>query len=182
MIMIAMSMNRTAGQSIFNYVARTIGTGIAMVAAYLIWYIPDGHTAGVLVFQWLWIMLAFYPVFKMPKYIIVAILSLVTSVLIVGYELQVRKEGVKAATANGQPAYAIYILAPYRLATVACGLLVAFIWTVFPYPISESSELRKDLAVALNLMGAYYENSHETIQARVMGRAGRKDQKGMAGD
>lgn len=149
-----------------------------MIAAYIIWYIVNGHTAGVLVFQWLWIMIAFYPVFKMPKYIIVAILGLVTSVLIIGYELQVRKVGVETATANGQPAYAIYILAPYRLATVAVGLLVAFIWTIFPYPISESSELRKDLAVGLNLMSAYYENSHETIQSRVSRRAGSRDKKG----
>ena len=78
-----------------------------------------------------------YFVLKFPKMIIVAILSLVTSVLIIGYELEVRVLGVAAATANGQPAYPTYVLAPYRLACVTGGLFVAYIWTIFPYPVSE---------------------------------------------
>lgn len=125
MIMIAMSMNRTSGQSLFNFVMRVFGTAVAMVAAYIIWYIVDGKTPGVIIFLWLWITCAFYVVLKMPKFIIVGILSLVTAVLIIGYELQVGKIGVTAATANGQPAYPTYELAPYRLATVAGGLFVA---------------------------------------------------------
>lgn len=36
----------------------------------------------------------------------------------------------KLSESNGQPAYPTYELAPYRLATVAAGLFVAFIWTI----------------------------------------------------
>lgn len=64
-------------------------------------------------------------VLKIPKLAIVGILSLVTAVLIIGYELQVDKIGVAAATQNGQPAYPTYELAPFRLATVAGGIFVA---------------------------------------------------------
>ncbi len=161
------------------------------------WYIVDGKTGGVLVFLWLGIFISFYPILKvghdfpifpamlnfptqMPKFIIVAILGMITSILIIGYELQVRAIGVKAATSNGQPAYPTYILAPYRLATVAGGVLVAFIWTVFPFPISESTELRKDLATSLHLMGAYYENVHQGVRAKVSGRGGSREKKGKA--
>ena len=105
MIMVAISMTRTAGQSIFNFVLRVGGTAVAMLGSYVIWYIVVGHTAGVLVFLWLWIFCAFYVVLKMPKLVVVGILSLVTCVLTVGYELQVDKIGVQASESNGQPAY-----------------------------------------------------------------------------
>ena len=41
------------------------------------------------------------------------------------------------------------MLAPYRLATTMAGIFVAYIFTIFPYPISEGSEVRKDLGVAM---------------------------------
>lgn len=134
MIMVAISMSRTAGQSTFNFALRIVGTLIAMIGSYIIWYIVDGKTAGVIVFLWLWIACAFYFVLKFPKMVIVAILSLVTAVLVIGYELQVQKIGVVASESNGQPAYPTYELAPYRLACVTGGLFVAFIWTIVRLP------------------------------------------------
>lgn len=172
MIMVAISMTRMAGQSIFNFLGRLLGTLIAMIGAYIIWYIVDGKTGGVIVFLWLWIFLAFYFVIKFPKLIIIAILSLVTAVLIIGYELQTQKIGKKLSESNGQPAYPTYELAPYRLATVAAGLFVAFIWTIFPFPVSESSELRKDLGACLYLLSNFYSVVHETVQARIKGTDG----------
>lgn len=74
---------------------------------------------------------------KYPRHTAIWLICIVTQVLIVGYELQVKKIGQKAAAAGGQPYYPIYILAPYRLAAVAGGSLVAFIWTSFPYPITD---------------------------------------------
>ena len=123
--MISISMSRTSGQSILNFIFRVGGTAIAMVGSYLIWYIPVGNIPGVIVLLWLWIFLAFWVVLKMPKFVIVGILSLITAVLIIGYELQVSTIGVKASESNGQEAYETYLLAPYRLATVAGGLFVA---------------------------------------------------------
>ena len=113
---------------------------------YIVWYIVDGRVPGVIVFLWLWIFIAFYGVVKFPRLVVVFILSLVTAVsalnhpvtpsiiltglsqvLIIGYELQVKKLGIRISESNGQPAYPTYELAPYRLATVTGGLFVAFI-------------------------------------------------------
>lgn len=142
------------------------------IGSYIIWYIVVGHTAGVIVFLWLWIFLAFYVVLKIPKLIIVGILSLVTAILIIGYELEVQLLGRSTIESNGQPAYPTYLLAPYRLATVAGGLAVAFFWTIFPYPISESTELRKDLGASLYLMANFYSVVHETVQTHIFQHGG----------
>ncbi|KAK0248000.1 hypothetical protein LTS09_016886 [Friedmanniomyces endolithicus] len=172
MIMVAISMSRTAGQSTFNFSLRIFGTLVAMLGSYIIWYIVDGHAAGAIVFLWLWMCCAYYVILKFPKLIIVAILSLVTAVLIIGYELQVQVLGVKVSESNGQPAYPTYELAPYRLACVAGGLLVAFIWTIFPFPISESTELRKDIGASLYLLSNFYSIVHETVRTRITGTDG----------
>jgi hypothetical protein len=49
-IMVAISMTRTSGQSVFNFVLRIFGTAAAMVGTYVIWYIVDGKTPGK--FSW----------------------------------------------------------------------------------------------------------------------------------
>lgn len=172
MIMVAISMNPTAGQSAFSFLLRIVGTTIAMILAFLVWYIPDGKTAGVLVFLWVFVTIGFYVPLKQPRFLIVGLISVVTSTLIVGYELEVRKIGKAAASSNGQPFYPIYLLAPYRLATVVGGLAVAFIWTFFPFPISEHSALRQTLGAALYLSANFYSIVHETVRARIRGDEG----------
>lgn len=52
------------------------------------------------------------------------------------------------------------------------------IWTIFPFPISESTELRKDLAASMHLMCTFYENVHETISSRLTGTHGNPETKG----
>ena len=59
----------------------------------MIWYIVDGKTPGIIVLLFLFTFFEFYFVLKYPKFIVIALLSMVTQVLIVGYELQVRKVG-----------------------------------------------------------------------------------------
>ncbi|KAL6709145.1 hypothetical protein ACN47E_001961 [Coniothyrium glycines] len=173
LIMIAISMTPTAGQSTFQFCLRILGTVIAMIISFLIWYIPDEHTAGILVFVFVFVAIGFYIPLKRMDIVIAGIISVVTAVLIVGYELQVRKIGVEASIAGtGQPAYPIYLLGPYRLATVAGGLAVAFFWTLFPYPITEHSALRQQLGGALYLSANSYSIMHEQVMARIRGDAG----------
>lgn len=177
MIMIAFSMARTSGQSAFNFIMRILGSIVAMTASYVIWYIVDGKTPGVIVFLFIWITACFYVVIKKPRWVIVGILSAVTSILIIGYELQVKRIGQQAAAANGQPYYPTYELAPYRVACVSGGLFVAYIWTIFPYPITEQNELRRNVGSALYLAANFYSVVHETTAARTRGESQMLDKK-----
>ncbi|KAH7113817.1 hypothetical protein B0J11DRAFT_472026 [Dendryphion nanum] len=172
MIMVALSMTPTAGQSVFSFFLRILGTLGAMVVAFLVWYIPAQHTAGIIVCYWVFMALAFYIPLKRFDLIIVGIISVTTLTMIIGYELEVRKIGVKLATSNGQPYYPLYLLGPYRLATVVGGLAVAFIWTFFPFPISEHSALRQKLGGSLYLAANFYSIIHETVMARIRGDEG----------
>lgn len=51
---IFLSMSRTAGSSTFLLLCRVLGTIASMIASYIIWYIVDQKTPGILVFTWLW--------------------------------------------------------------------------------------------------------------------------------
>jgi hypothetical protein len=171
--MVAISMTPTAGQSIFQFILRIAGTAAAMIIAWLIWYIPGQKTPGILVFLWVFVAIGFYIPLKRMDLVIVGLISVVTATMIVGYELQVRKIGEQAATATtGQPAYPIYELGPYRLATVVGGLAVAFFWTIFPYPITEHSALRQKLGGALYLSANLYSIMHEQVMGRIRGELG----------
>ena len=66
---------------------------VATITSLLIWYIVDGKIPGVIVLLFVFTFLEFYFIIKFPRFIVIAILSIVTQVLIVGYELQVRKVG-----------------------------------------------------------------------------------------
>ncbi|KAL1966238.1 hypothetical protein VTN77DRAFT_4790 [Rasamsonia byssochlamydoides] len=181
MIMVAISMSPTAGQSIASFVLRVLGTVIAMVASLVVWYIPAGQTAGVIVFMFVYIAIAYYIPIKKPRLTMMGMINIVTTTMIIGYELEVRKVGKQVATSNGQDYYPIYLLAPYRLATVAGGLAVAFMWTVFPFPISEHGVLRKSLGASLYLLANYYSIVHETVTARARGDEGDMTLKTSAG-
>ncbi|KAL0941993.1 uncharacterized protein CTRU02_204756 [Colletotrichum truncatum] len=165
MIMIAIGMTITAGQSIFGFVCRVGGTLVAMIFTFIIWYIVAEKTVGVIVFLWLFIFVEQYFVLKYPRFMPVWLITIITQVLIIGYELQVRKIGEAAAAATGQPYYPTYLLAPYRLACVAAGCAIAFIWTVFPSPMTDRRWLRMDLSASLYLLANYFSVITETIKA-----------------
>lgn len=98
-------MSMTSGQSMFGFVGRILGTALSMIFSIIIWYIVDGQTAGVIVMLWFFIFLEMYFFLKFPRFIAIFLICIVTQVLIIGYELQVRKIGIKAASATGQPYY-----------------------------------------------------------------------------
>lgn len=60
----------------------------------------------------------------------------------------------------------------YRLATVAGGCLVGFIWTYFPYPITARGTLRRQLGESLYLLANYYSCVHTTVWMRIEGGKG----------
>ncbi|KAL2865730.1 uncharacterized protein BJX67DRAFT_174312 [Aspergillus lucknowensis] len=171
-IMVNLSMSPTSGQSIFGFVLRILGTILAMTLSLLCWYIPGKRTAGILVFFFLFVACAFYIPVKQFRFRVAGIITIISTAMIVGYELQARKIGQQNVSANGQTYYPIYLLAPYRLGVVTGGIAVAFFWTFFPYPISEHSVLRQNLGSSLYLLANFYSIIHETVSARMRGDEG----------
>ncbi|KAL4865495.1 hypothetical protein BDV12DRAFT_211063 [Aspergillus spectabilis] len=171
-IMVNLSMSPTSGQSIFGFALRILGTILAMVLSFLCWYIPGQKTPGILVFFFIFVAATFYIPVKQFRFRIAGIITVISTAMIVGYELQARKIGEQNVSANGQTYYPIYLLAPYRLAVVTGGIAVAFFWTFFPYPISEHSVLRQNLGSSLYLLANYYSIIHETVTARMRGDEG----------
>ncbi|KAF2438366.1 hypothetical protein P171DRAFT_423526 [Karstenula rhodostoma CBS 690.94] len=172
MLMVALGMTPTSGLSMFNFFWRIFGTLVAMLAAWLVWYIPNQKTPGILVLTYLFISAGHWVPLKRIDLIIPGLISMVTCVMIIGYELQVRKLGEAVATSNGQPFYKIIVLGPYRLACVVAGIAVAFFWTFFPYPITEHSTLRTKLGGSLYLAANLYSIMHETVMGRIRGDGG----------
>lgn len=94
MIMVAIGMTTTAGSGVFGFVGRIVGTGklppthywihvhqmsaIAMCTSFVIWYIVDGHPAGVIVFMFIFVFFEFYFLMRYPRFTVVAILAIVT--------------------------------------------------------------------------------------------------------
>ncbi len=123
MIIIAIGMNMTSGQAILGFLGRILGTFIAAVTSLVIWYIVDEKAPGVIVFLWLFIFIEMYFFLKFPRFVPIWLVTIVTQVLIIGttpclgvrmcrglteilgYELQVMKIGIKAASASGQTYY-----------------------------------------------------------------------------
>ena len=49
-----------------------------MCTSLVIWYIVNGHPAGVLVFVFVFVFIEFYFLVKYPRFVVVAIISIVT--------------------------------------------------------------------------------------------------------
>ncbi|GKZ36706.1 hypothetical protein AbraIFM66950_007881 [Aspergillus brasiliensis] len=171
-IMIAISMTLTAGSAMYGQSVRFIGTVIGMVVSYIDWYIVDAHTAGVLVFVGISMALFHYPLIRFPADPVIPIIGMVTVMLIVGYALQVKKVGLAVSESNGQAYHALYVLSPYRVATVVGGIGVAFIFTYFPCAFTVRTRLRKDLGSFIYLLAHYYSAAYKACSLRLRDIAG----------
>ncbi|KAL7765026.1 hypothetical protein ACKLNR_002942 [Fusarium oxysporum f. sp. zingiberi] len=171
MITIALGMTITSGQSIFGFFCRIGGTCLAMIFSLIIWYAVDQKTPGVIVLLWLFIFIEYY-FFKFPRFLTAVMITIITQIVIIGYELQVRQLGEAVATQSGQPYYPTYLLAPYRLAVVASGSLIAFFWTIFPSPLTDRTSLRQDLSATIYLLAQYFSVILSTVQSQLEGTAG----------
>ncbi|KIM93313.1 hypothetical protein OIDMADRAFT_35813 [Oidiodendron maius Zn] len=165
-LFIAISSSWTSGQSTSSLIIRLVSSSLIM------WYIVNGNTVGVLVFMTFFTVGEFYFILKFPKYLVAFITAMVTQVLIVGYGLQVNKIGIAASELTLQLYKPTYILAPYRLATTAAGALITFVWTIFPYPVTDRTQLRHDLGNSMYVLAKYYACVYAQIVARLEGTEG----------
>ena len=84
------------------------------------------------------------------------IVTHVALIAIVGAELQVIHLGLPLLEASGQVTYPIYLLAPYRLAMVSAGCVVAYFWSIFPFPTTDRELLRKELGSIMFFLAKYH--------------------------
>jgi hypothetical protein len=167
LIMTAISMDSSTGRGLFGFFGRILGTAVACASSIAIWYIGYKTPGAIIPIFFLYICCCFFLLLKHPQHAIVMVISIVTAILIIGYELQEQKIGRAAVESSGQPYYVVYILAPYRLATVVAGIAVAFIWSYFPYPVTTHGTLRRDLGETLYLLANYYSCVHTTVHQRL---------------
>ena len=73
-----------------------------MCTSLVIWYIVDGRTGGVITMLWFFIFVELYFLLRYPRFIVIVLLSMITQILIIGYELEVRKIGVQASQSAEQ--------------------------------------------------------------------------------
>ena len=102
---------------------------------------------------------------------------LITEVLSIGYELQVRKIGIPAATSGGIYWFPPYYVAALRVACVLWGTCASIFFTYFPYPITARGILRNDIALSMQLLANYHAVVHSTIKARLHDTEGDINQK-----
>ena len=89
--------------------------------------------------------------------------------------MQVRKLGIERATSNGQQYYPIYLFGPYKLLCVLAGVTISFFWTVFPYPASARSEVRRALGHCLFLLANLYSCMHISVKMWIHEQQGDMD-------
>src|SRR6201996_29916 len=171
-IMVAISMTQTAGSGMYGQAVRIFGTFLAMVLSYITWYIVDGDTAGGIVFLGVSMFLYHYLLITKPNDPVIPMIGMITVILVVAYELQVKQVGLAISESNGQAFHPVYELAPYRLACVLGGVGVACLLTYFPSVTTARSEMRRDLGNTLYLLGQYYSSSHKAVSLRLKGLEG----------
>ncbi|PMD45983.1 hypothetical protein L207DRAFT_576866 [Hyaloscypha variabilis F] len=126
-----------------------------------------GHAAGIIVFLYI---ANYYFYVKYPRFIGPCVIAIVTFNVIMAYELQVDQLGVTAETeSSGQPYYLVYLFGPYKLLAVIVGCTIAFICTVFPYPITSRSQVRKLLGRGLFILASFYSCMQTTIEVWIDG-------------
>ena len=70
--------------------------------------------------------------------------------------MEASKIGIKGLESNGQLYYSVYKLAPYRIVVTLIGVALAFIFTMFPYPLTSRELLRRDAARQFHLLSHMY--------------------------
>lgn len=90
----------------------------------------------------------------------------------IGNELQILQMKKLDIPIVGQADYPPYIIFPYRLAVVALGVVTGYFWTLFPYPLSEHSELRHEISKAMYVLANYSICVHQSVAASLHGKGG----------
>lgn len=141
----------------------------------------DYDVSGVIVIMWLASFFQMYFLIRWPKYLIGWLVILITEVLSIGYELQVKKLTIPVATSQGTYWFPPYYVAAMRVACVFWGTGASIFFTYLPYPITARGLMRKDMGVIMQLLANYHAVVHSTIKTRLRGTEGDRNDKNSRG-
>jgi hypothetical protein len=110
----------------------------------------------------------FYFFIQDPRRVRSVVVSYTTFLLVIGYALEATKLGVPDLETTGQLYYPVYKLAPYRILVTLIGVALAFIFTIFPYPLTAREFLRQDIAREFQLLSKMYSLTQTRMSAVVL--------------
>ena len=142
----------TSGGAISGLIYRGIATGLGAVAALLNYYIAGENTTAIIVLMVVFLSLHFWVLIKRRKLAAAVVTSYVTIILILAYELQVRKLGIDQSEGTGQPYLPINTLSLFRFIVTLAGVVLAFIFTIFPFPITAQRVLLRKTGIAFTAL------------------------------
>ena len=142
----------TSGRAISGLIYRGVATGLGAVAALLNYYIAGENTTAIIVLMVIFLSLHFWVLIKRRKLAAAVVTSYVTMILILSYELQVRKLGIDQSEGTGQPYLPINTLSLFRFIVTLAGVVLAFIFTIFPFPITAQRVLLEKTATAFTAL------------------------------
>lgn len=64
--------------------------------------------------------------------------------------------GLASIESTGQQYFPVYELAPFRILVTLIGVFLAFIFTIFPFPVTSKDILRQDVARQFHLLSNMY--------------------------
>lgn len=81
---------------------------------------------------------------------------------------KVTKIGIASIESAGQKYIPLYELAPFRILVTLIGVVLAFIFTIFPFPVTSRDILRRDVAREFHLLSNIYAMSRSRLTLAVM--------------
>ncbi|BFZ59210.1 hypothetical protein YB2330_000214 [Saitoella coloradoensis] len=166
---VLLGLQPIAGRAFSTGIMRLIGTVVGGVLGLLACEIGR-KPAAIIPLYFLSLIPQFYVQIKNPVlYFLPTLMSMITEALIVGYELAEMKLGRAALSAGGQIYLSIPALFGYRVLLTVAGVVVSFVFTIFPSLITGRRLVRDELAQSCLFAGDLYSLVHTKVAAEAAG-------------
>lgn len=166
---VSYAMQASKGQSIRHFFYRFSGTLIGASMAIVSFYAANDHAAGELAWYFVFMHVPIYIMLKQPRIQTTGTVTGFALTIVLGNKLDLQKFGNAKAEQLGLAVQPIWLIGLIRVASIGGGLLLATIWTLLPYPISETDQVRSNVAACLNLVAKYYTSTYLATRYRLKG-------------
>jgi hypothetical protein len=84
-----------------------------------------------------------------------------------GADTKVSRIGLASIESTGQQYFPVYELAPFRILVTLIGVLLAFFFTIVPFPVTSKDILRQDVARQFHLLSNMYSLTHARMSVLI---------------